>query len=1013
MRPIFDTCQPRDEVLSGELREEIFAARLRDVIEGYADAVYGQPEIFFDNTYPTTGLTLLLSEALGRLSGAKPANNAIIRLETAFGGGKTHNLIALYHAARGFVPPARFVEADLIPEAGAVKVAGVVGSDLDPTMGLSHGDVTTYTLWGEIAYQLGGLAAYELVGQSEVHKTAPGTGLLERLIGNKPTLIMLDEVARHLRTAKSVPVATGRSDLAEQTVAFLMSLFEFAASKQNVVVVFTLADIADAFGQESDELRQRLEREIAETRRLSARQERVITPSTETEIAAIVTHRLFRLIDRQAAADTARAYLETYQRWAQSGADLPPRALRAEYAQEIEADYPFHPELLNTLNRKVSTIPNFQKTRGALRLLAMVVRSLWQNPRDDIFLIHPHHVDLAQEGIVSDLTSRLERPRFKQVVEADIASPLTGSQSHAQVLDGEAGGDPIVQRVATTIFIHSLTQGVASGVDPTDLTLAVLTPGGDPALIQKAAARLTDKGWFLEYDGRRYRFKTEPSLNKIIADEMALVSLVSAKMELDRRIRQIWGKGFLKPVYFPNEPVDIEDNADQPKLAIIGYDAATSTVEQEAPPELVMRLFTYAGAQEGYRTYRNNLVFLVADRELRDNMVDAARRYLAIQRLLDDPDRLKEFYEDQREKLKRQGESAELEVRVAITRAYRWLYYPSAAAPQAHAWLAREQLQPQEQGDTKQDQGEVILRVLKALEKVLTQDSQPLSAKYIRAHAWDKGQTHLTTEELRRAFARKMNLRMVLDINQLKRSIRNGIEQDVWIYYDAREQMGYGSASPMPTIQIGEETSLYTPEEYARLGWPLKGVTPAPSAEPVGAIERCPICGNPVERCTCGTGLGKAPVTLAGSGVPAQAFQRLHDLCTDHQIGRLRRLTVRFQTSSPQESGELRSVGLVIPQLGKAEFWIEQSLAIEFKAGEQARVEFQGGWERYKRLKQVTEPFAQEANKLTAFTTLIMEFPQGLEVRGDQFRAIRTAFDQLPFGAIEVRAEPLDEESYR
>ncbi len=1007
MLSVFHSCQPRDEVLSGELREEIFAARLRDVIEGQADAVYGDPDTFFDNTYPTEGLKLLLSEALGRLSGARPANNAIIRLETAFGGGKTHNLIALYHAAKGFIPPPHFVDADLVPRPGTVRIAGVVGSDLDPSLGLPHPDVTTYTLWGEIAYQLGGASAYDLVRRSEQDKTAPGTALLERLVGNTPALIMLDEVARHLRTAKSVPTATGRSDLAEQTVAFLMSLFEFAASKQHVVVVLTLADVSDAFGQESQELHQQLEHEIAETRRLSARQERVITPSTETEIAAIVTHRLFRHIDRQAAEDTARAYMDYYQQCLGLGADLPQRALRAEYGQEIVANYPFHPELLTTLNRKVSTIPNFQKTRGALRLLAMVVRNLWHAPRDDIFLIHPHHIALEQEDIASDLTSRLERPRFKQVIEADIVSPLAGSQAHAQVLDEMLGGTPVTQRVATTIFIHSLTQGVASGVDLTDLTLAVLAPGDDPALIRKTAENLTDKGWFLEYDGHRFRFKTEPSLNKIIADEVAMVGLVKAKMELDHRIRGIWKKGYLQPVFFPNEPVDIEDNADTPKLVIVHYDAATTRPQQETPPDLVMRLFSYAGAQEGYRTYKNNLVFLVADHDQRQNMVANAQRYLAIQRILSDPERLREFYEEQREKLKKLGEAAELDVRVSITKTYRWLYYPSGNAPQAHANLAREQLQPQEQGDTKLDQSEVVLRVLKSLEKVLTQDTPTLSAKYVRAHAWDKGQTHLTTEELRRAFARKMSLRMVLDLNQLKKTISNGVEQGDWVYYDAHEQMGYNNQSPRPVIRIGDDTSLYTPEEYARLGWPIKGVTPVPPPLPV---ERCPICGNPVERCTCGVVPPPPIIRLEGSGTPAQAFQQVLDRCSDQKISKLRRLTVRFDTHSPQEAAELRALGLIIPQIGKGEFWLEQDFAAEF-GSEQIQVTFKGGWERYKRLKQVTEAFAQEAHKLNAKITLRAEFDQGLDVQGEQLRTIRAAFGQFSFGTITVHAEPFEEDT--
>lgn len=1007
MQSIFATCEPRPEVLSGELREEIFAARLRDVVEGCADDLYQRPEIFFDNTYPTEGLRLLLDEALGRLSGARPSNNAIIRLETAFGGGKTHNLIALYHAASGFVPPDDFVNPQFVPDPGTVWVAGVVGSDLEPTIGLAHGDATTFTLWGEIAYQLGGAQAYEHVRQSEIDRTAPGTGFLDELIGDQPTLIMLDEVARHLRAAKTVPTATGRSDLAEQTVAFLMSLFEFAASKQQAVVVLTLADSSDAFGRETDELRQEIAKELAEAKRLSARQERVITPTAETEIAAIVTHRLFRHIDRAAAANTARAYMEYYRQCVDRNANLPQRALRAEYAQEIEADYPFHPDLLTALNRKVSTIPNFQKTRGALRLLAMVVRQLWEYPRDGIYLIHPFDVDLGHEGIANDLTGRLERPRFKQVIEADIVSHLPGSQAHAQAIDAMVGGVPFTQRVATTAFIHSLTQGVASGVDPADLALATLTPGDDPALVQRAADRLLDKGWYFEYDGHRFRFKPEVSLNKIVEDEMGAVGLVKAKMELDQRIRQVWRKGFLKPVFFPSEPADVDDDAGAPKLVIVHYDAAVTTTPSAVPPDLVVRLFNHTGAQEGYRTFKNNLVFLVADGDQVENMVTHAQRYLAIRRILNDAERLNDFYEDQRQKLKRMGDTAELEVRVAITKAYRWLYYPSGDAPQAHSNLAREQLQVQDQGEVNVDQSEVVLRVLKTLEKVQTQDSPPLSAKFVRSRAWDLGMTHLSTEDLARAFARKMSLRMILDPNQLKKTIRNGIEQGVWIYYDAREQVGYDAESPVPVIQIGDETYLYDPDEYARLGWRIKRpdeqLLPRPD-------ERCPICGNPVAECTCGKKVTPSLPALQGEGAPAQAFQRVFDLCHDQSIARLRQISVSLESASPQEANELRALGLAIPQMGKGDFWIAQTLAAEFGGGEQIQVTFQGGWERYKRLKPVTEAFALESNRLSARITLRVDFAQGLDVRGEQFRTISEVCAQLDLGHITVRAEPFNED---
>ena len=192
MQTIFDLCTPRDEVLQGELSEDIFAARLQDVMNGKADPVYGDPATFFDNTYPTAGLKTLLADALGRLTGKAAGKNAVIRLETAFGGGKTHNLIALYHVASGQAPQS--VQSLLgkgvaLPKPGQIKIAGVVGSDLDATVGIDHPDdkIKTFTLWGELAYQLGGRAGYALVKESDEWKSAPGTGLFETLSGDGPT----------------------------------------------------------------------------------------------------------------------------------------------------------------------------------------------------------------------------------------------------------------------------------------------------------------------------------------------------------------------------------------------------------------------------------------------------------------------------------------------------------------------------------------------------------------------------------------------------------------------------------------------------------------------------------------------------------------------------------------------------------------------------------------------------------------------------------------------------------
>ncbi len=1015
MRSIFESCEPRSEVLSGELREEIFAARLRDVLENRADRVYQDAQLFFDNTYPTEGMRVVLKEAMGRLSGFHPENNAIIRLETAFGGGKTHNLIALYHIASGYTPHPSFLDSNLILPAHSIQIAGVVGTDLQPS--LNHGDVITYTLWGELAYQLAGQQGYALVAESEQTKTAPGTAVLEEIVGHKPTLIIIDEIARHLRSAKTVVTATEKSDLAEQTVAFLMSLFEFAASRDNVVVVFTLASDTDAFAKESEEFKQQIESTITEIRRISARSERVITPTAETEIAAIVTHRLFRFVDRQAAEQTAHAFGEYYRRIAQQDAEIPQRALRADYLHNIASNYPFHPELLTTLNRKTSTIPNFQRTRGALRLLALVIRDLWQSRPEPTYLIHLHHINLGVEKIANDLTSRIDRAPFKQVIEADIVSQQAGSPAHAQIIDDEVGGGFATRHVATTVFIHSLTQGTASGVDQSDLILASIVPDVDPALVLKMINRMVDKGWFIEYDGRRYRFKTEPSINKIITDEMSTVSRTHTKIELDRRIEQIWKRGVFETIYFPHEPGSVADDTKLPKLVIVHYDAARASVEDTKQPELVLRIFEYATTQLTFRVYKNNLVFLVADRDQVENMVTVMQRYLAVQRIITDAQRKSEFLPEQSRKLEELKRTYELEVRLAITKTYRSLFYPRSEVsnnPRSEVTniLAREQLPAPDQGDVKQDQSTVVLRVLSQLEKVWPRDSDATSGQYVKAQAWNKGQEEISTEELRKAFARKPNLRILLDPNPLKNSIQNGIQQKVWVYYSAKEGIGYNHESPKPAIQLDDETYLYTPAAYQAKGWAIKGVTPiVPPPTANQAIEAdLPVpFANSLQPFSGGGGRVSSP-PLRGEGAPAQAMQGLLDVCHDQHVTHISELVILIEGENKQGATEVRSLGLAIPQLGRAELWITQDITAEFGNKEEVAIVFQGGWERYKRLKQFTDTLANETDlKLTVKTTLKMSFPSALELASHQFNTINEVFAMLGFGGMIVIAKQAKE----
>jgi hypothetical protein len=383
-----------------------------------------------------------------------------------------------------------------------------------------------------------------------------------------------------------------------------------------------------------------------------------------------------------------------------------------------------------------------------------------------------------------------------------------------------------------------------------------------------------------------------------------------------------------------------------------------------------------------------------------------AQRYLAAQRVVGDPDRMKEFTQTVADKLKQMAEAEELNLRVAVTRSYRHFYYPSADAPRKAGNLAHQLLQPDEQGQMAKDQSEVVLKVLKGLEKVLTADDKPLNAQYLKAKAWNQNAVTITTEDLRRAFCQRLGLKMLLDINQLKKTIKEGVQKGIWIYYLASEGMGYGTLSPAPVVEISEEATLYTPEEAKRVGIKIKGEV---------IEEKCPVCNE--FPCVCGEEVcvicKQSPCVckvkvhkVHGEGAPAQAFQAIADQCHDYGIKTLSRLFIRVEGMGKDAAKDVRSLGLAIPQMGKAQFLLEQRLVLEFGDDEKFLAEFKGSWDRYKRIKQVTDSLSQEASNASVRTSVRADFDSGLSPEGDQFQTIRDVLVSLGVGKVFVDGQP-------
>lgn len=809
---VFKTCIPREEILEGELSSDLFAAKLRLVVEGLAPQVYQDPTAFFANTFATDGLKTLISEVFGRLVGAT-VGSPIIRLETSFGGGKTHDEIALWHIAkhgREISGLDRFVDnINLIPDR-PIQAAAIACQDLDPVNGVFHADtgVTTYTLWGEIAYQINGVAGYSLLKGSDEQRVSPGTVVLERIIQGQPTVIIIDEIASYLRKAKATLV--GNSNLAGQVVAFLFALMDLAASCNNLVFVYTLASSTDSFGEETTEIR--------ETISATARQERIIKPSTDIEIYNIVKQRMFSSIEANAANNASKEYLQTYKA---SRINLPDGCKDARYADSIEQSYPFHPELFNLLTKKIASIPNFQRTRGALRLFARVIRYLWDDTSAWIPLIHSHHIPVGiEEEITSDLTARLERPLMRITIQADIYNK-NGREAHAQLQDAEwkaAGKPPFSTWVARTIFLHSITQGISAGIRRAELNLSLLTPGLEIGFVDTALERLSEVAWYLENDPMTTlaRFKEEPSINKIIAEEKAQVGITEAKDDLRSRRDAIFANRLLTLVIAPESPADVDDVSDSIALCLIDFNEATISVTTEGPPPMVEKIFNETGESGKFRTFRNRLLFLVANRQELERAIDNAREFRAIQNILNSPNRLQDLSENQQKQLKDKKGSLDLWVRVSLTNAYRHLFYPANDPVKAPKGLMHYTLPAQDSSDVKgkNNQQDVILKALKDCQKIRAEESPPYAPAYILQKVWLSGLNHWTTKALKEAFAKDLSLNIFVDaeISKLRDTIRQGLQTGNWDMKVGEKlfiKTDDGKISLPDSIEFSERMELY------------------------------------------------------------------------------------------------------------------------------------------------------------------------------------------------------------
>ena len=672
IRTIFKTCRPRSDVLQGTVAEADFAADLAQVVTGEGSAEYVDPARFFANTYPTRGLKNLLANVCRRLSGAGGEAAAIFRLNTSYGGDKTHGLIALAHAARGSTGVAgveEFIDPALLPQ-GPVRLAAFDGENADPANGRTMGEsVRARTPWGEIAYALAGTAGYERVKNSDTSGVSPGADTLRELFGGQSTLILLDELSVYL--SKVQQMGTAR----EQLTAFLTSLFKAVEGTPRAALVYTLAiskegRAVDAYSAENQFIADR----TAEAESVSARKATLLNPTEEDETAQVLRRRLFESIDEDAAREAVDAYQAVW-----SAKTRTTRAVRRRPTAFGPGCEPIRQEIVTRLqqSRYVPAIAN----------------------------------DVAGSGGSLALAEDLD------------------AKHHG-------GMPPYATYVARTIFMHTMAfNDPLKGLLPEQLCYSMLGPSSDVSFIEEARKKfILESAYLDDRPGAPMRFLAEANLTQIIRREEKNIDSGDARAELNDRIGQIFKGGTFDAIRFPGGPFDVPDDVGngRPKLVVLAYDAVTIGTEEDIPA-LVRRIYLRKGSDgSALRLLRNNVVFVVADEARKAEMRRHASRRLAL-RGLKKPERLAHLAEHQRDKVCELEARSEQELALAIQQCYRHVFYPSRhRVESADVDLAHSAIDTHSTSDQPGAGQRHIARVLADLNKLRYPEDEPDSPAYVR-----------------------------------------------------------------------------------------------------------------------------------------------------------------------------------------------------------------------------------------------------------------------------------------
>ncbi len=816
LKPWYQVVTPREDLRENRPMEASEFAVHLDHIRTKRDTVskdYSEPARFFDRTYLTESLLELSSQVVRRLNGIQLETSAVFNMATQFGGGKTHSLTTLFHLAEHGEASKSWQGVDRILSRAGVKsvptarTAVFIGTEFDVISGRSgEGEPVRKTPWGEIAWQLGKHESFAKVAEHDAQGVAPAGDVIREMLPKGPTLILMDELLNYISSGRKL-------GLRDQFFNFLQNLCEEARARNNMAMCISIP--SSELEMNPDD-----QRDHDSIKKLCDRTGKAILMSADREMQEIIRRRLF---DWEGLTSDAKATISAYAEWAADHSQELAGVDRDAVYEQFKSCYPFHPSVISVFERKWQSLPRFQRTRGVLRLLALWVANNYQD----------EHRKNTQEPLITLGLAPLDNQFFRAAIfeqlgsselEIPVTADITGktSESHSLKLDKEASEaikkSQLHRKVATTIFFESnggQSQARAEASLP-EIKTGVCGPDVNTADVDTVLEGLAGSCFYLQWERNRYRFGLSPNLNQVLMSRRGSVGEKALEDRIRKRTEDLFNKNssdsckLLSRQFFPTRSNDVPE---LPRITLVVM-TLDHAAESRTTNELMEAIVRDSGASG--RTFKSALIFAAPDAN--EAIHDKAREVLAWEDIDGDAETKDRIDDGQRELLKRNLKNAQRDLDESIFRAYKHLYLLDKQNKLRHIDL----------GNITSSSAACLVEAYlqrlgsSGLDEIV--DSVP--ARKLASY-WPASLNEWSTKAVRNAFYSSPLLPRLLNPDQIKRAIADGVTQGL-IGYATKDSNGNLRLEKLKEslfdvdVEISEDIYILKGEDAQKLKEPPK-----------------------------------------------------------------------------------------------------------------------------------------------------------------------------------------------